>query len=1163
MALLVLVALAMMSLSTIEMRSSRNANAQNEAKANARLALMLAIGDLQKNAGGDKTITAQASILDSSGFSGISVDPSKGRYTIAFKTDQAQGNWKTSKTEGFGKYLVSGTNEDLAKISYGQTDVINDATSENLVRMTSPLADANVQVVVPKVSMQDNSGKYAYWVEGLGSKSSIGVVDIGDVKAREHLAPDRVNVKSVLDGATGDFSWLPGRGDEKTLEKILTPGTADILAGRGGALAPHEHWLGLQHYTVPIDTKRGALKYDLSAFLSLSKQDFDSVIADKGNLIGERIFAAGKNGAVSPTAQGVSVGPKWKQIRSFYQMSGINDVEVQEQTDEQMGVYPLLAGFVEMYCCTDSKYYAPAGKPPFLRDYWFNYRGAGVNIMNAHMAPIVKLWNPYNKRIKKQDYTVVVANSNHQYPGGLHADDAEVQWVDGRFLSYLPKPLRFDHRYVVKDVSFEPGEVKVFSLRDGNVYLDMNNGTYKPFTGKPVGKRVDVLKKGYILAELTEGAFTGHCLWDLHFTKKELSDYDFNQLNYVSGRANGGHLVGGQGFGTDGGDIQIYDTSSSRKVPFQLRAGDIVNWNLKLFRGVKPKPVGPELERPLINIRNINVDSKGAIQSNEELVACDPPTTPVFADGVSDTYMSSTWARRFSMRMLNNYGDGTNEEALFRPRGDVQHPNNVKWVSNYNPRAAFVGMHPREYTKTKSTFYPGDEITINNTKTNAAANHGLGTPANYVSGMLLKFTDTDFIRMDKSIGYADTGESITNCILFELPDTEIPETHFFSVGQLRHANISIENGDFGSFATKGFGEDDWFADNMQPAYPVGESNPSPYIKITSDTGFGRYEHMSYVDGNNAGESTNVDLSWWMNDSLWDSYFFSAPRTGKTSSYNPRILVKNGQELLKTKAGVEENAGNVLIGGTMNLNNTNVNVWTAFLMSTLGAEVAGKATQGVPFSRFSKPIGQAITAASDDESNETYNGYRVLSEVEVTDLAIEIVEKVKERGPFFSVSDFVNRVTSEGATDKMRLRGLLQEAIDEAGGGSINKAFTGRAASIPNADIAGMYNADAFAGDIQEGIPGYLTQGDILARTGHLMTVRDDTFVIRAYGESSVDGKIAAKAWCEAVVQRTSDYVDDTEKATTPYDELQSITAKTYGRKLKIVSFRWISKDEVN
>ena len=59
----------------------------------------------------------------------------------------------------------------------------------------------------------------------------------------------------------------------------------------------------------------------------------------------------------------------------------------------------------------------------------------------------------------------------------------------------------------------------------------------------------------------------------------------------------------------------------------------------------------------------------------------------------------------------------------------------------------------------------------------------------------------------------------------------------------------------------------------------------------------------------------------------------------------------------------------------------------------------------------------ITAASDDESNETYNGYRVLSEVEVTDLAIEIVEKVKERGPFFSVSDFVNRVTSEGATDK--------------------------------------------------------------------------------------------------------------------------------------------------
>jgi hypothetical protein len=66
MALLVMVALGMLSLSTIEMRSSQNGKAMAEAQANARMALMLAIGELRKHAGSDTRITAPADILDSS-----------------------------------------------------------------------------------------------------------------------------------------------------------------------------------------------------------------------------------------------------------------------------------------------------------------------------------------------------------------------------------------------------------------------------------------------------------------------------------------------------------------------------------------------------------------------------------------------------------------------------------------------------------------------------------------------------------------------------------------------------------------------------------------------------------------------------------------------------------------------------------------------------------------------------------------------------------------------------------------------------------------------------------------------------------------------------------------------------------------------------------------
>jgi hypothetical protein len=64
MVLLVMIALAMLSLSTIELRASQNGRAMAEAQANARMALMLAIGKLQLHAGSDTRITAPADIID-------------------------------------------------------------------------------------------------------------------------------------------------------------------------------------------------------------------------------------------------------------------------------------------------------------------------------------------------------------------------------------------------------------------------------------------------------------------------------------------------------------------------------------------------------------------------------------------------------------------------------------------------------------------------------------------------------------------------------------------------------------------------------------------------------------------------------------------------------------------------------------------------------------------------------------------------------------------------------------------------------------------------------------------------------------------------------------------------------------------------------------------
>ncbi len=118
-----------------------------------------------------------------------------------------------------------------------------------------------------------------------------------------------------------------------------------------------------------------------------------------------------------------------------------------------------------------------------------------------------------------------------------------------------------------------------------------------------------------------------------------------------------------------------------------------------------------------------------------------------------------------------------------------------------------------------------------------------------------------------------------------------------------------------------------------------------------------------------------------------------------------------------------------------------------------------------------------------------------------------------------------------------------------------------------------------------GIPGWLTQADILQAIGPNLSARSDTFVIRAYGDaidlvnftgdqSSVKPTdIQARAWCEAVVQRFPDYLDPSDPASVHPSGTNSLPLsdggvpiklinQVYGRRFRIVSFRWLSKEEI-
>ena len=74
--------------------------------------------------------------------------------------------------------------------------------------------------------------------------------------------------------------------------------------------------------------------------------------------------------------------------------------------------------------------------------------------------------------------------------------------------------------------------------------------------------------------------------------------------------------------------------------------------------------------------------------------------------------------------------------------------------------------------------------------------------------------------------------------------------------------------------------------------------------------------------------------------------------------------------------------------------------------------------------------------------------------------------------------------------------------------------------------------------------------------GPSISARSDTFRIRAMGQAR-----GATAYCEAIVQRTAAFVDPSDPAQTSTDKLNPTNQK-FGRKFEIVSFRWLSPNEI-
>ncbi|MDQ8206371.1 hypothetical protein QEH52_02545 [Coraliomargarita sp. SDUM461003] len=419
---------------------------------------------------------------------------------------------------------------------------------------------------------------------------------------------------------------------------------------------------------------------------------------------------------------------------------------------------------------------------------------------------------------------------------------------------------------------------------------------------------------------------------------------------------------------------------------------------------------------------------------------------------------------------------------------------------------------------------------------------------------------------------------------------EIPTVPLHSLGALRHASLA-------------------YNDSM-PSLAIGNSFQSPSVGNSA----------AYYDSDRYVSTTvgQIDFSYALNSALLDAYYFSsiAPDSssnsvsgvlsrivgGDTTLSNSRMEVvpeEDGSVGAAVLSDYQKNAAYLQVDGMFNVNSTSVEAWKAFLSSMRDlAEIkyvnasngsvadTNVSTTETAFLRTSLPAGEGLLKGSTDWKNaDSWSRFMKLTEAQIDSLATELVAEIKRRAadrgqrsggseprPSLSMAEFINRdlavttnsdiLSSSSSVADSSQYGILQTAIEKANlngslltGVQFNEGQQTDGSAFVGPDAGGFQNTGLKV-DMAASSPNYLTQGDLFQALAPYMSVRSDTFKIRAYGETidPVSGN-KTEAWCEAIVQRATEAVVPAADKWTPDANYQA-------RKFKIVSFRWLDRDDV-
>jgi hypothetical protein len=1214
MILLTVVAVGLLSLSAVSLRSSSQGMAHAEAQANARLALMIALGDLQKSIGPDRVVTATSEIL-ATPTAAVAKPNTIGVWESWWDFNpNTSPDYSMEKTSRFRRWLVSSADlappqsRDFATTAW--TGKTIELVGSGSLGTGATAADKVTAGLVPVSKNGKIKGSYGWHVSDESVKARINLYrDPGQnttlAQKRALLAGHRPD-PSVMKSSDGslltclptDLSPAEFTKAAVSVAKVTDLDQAELFDQAKGKIKPFRNDLTPYSLGVLADVLGGSLKQDLSSMFEMGTATANTLPSEFAN---KKLYQS------THGITGVS-DPYWSALAGYYNSfrslttPDTNPTFAIKQGAASIG--PVPDGYNPAPVIAKVDIIFSLVSRPLTEIHWTgDTRNVWDYFVDLIYTPVVTLHNPYNVNVSFHKMKVGFENVPVGFNFMFQAAEG------GGFVSQSVQPGTFESLNTMTYNHAGSRGNKAFGITIADWSdpqpLETSSSIKGPITLKPG----QTLVCGPIMppdASLKNDSVKGDNTIGFDW-QNDLSDNIKAMPRFTPGLG-----------------FELYHVSIAHIRPAPT-AKPIVpgqnnytpgRWGGHPFLMLRDKRAADrfylefKVQRPGWYVDDTATRPTYAAPSFEvkaELQAAARGSLVEFAKFRYDYKDNATLDKVFSDRVyrypatgsLTGSETGAPSGVSYSAQGAYVHPFAIfsAYARTTNGGVYETGMRTksgadspqinllRDGRLAGKPFLFHNPSRSNFTMNLADERPGIQSYELNFQPFLSKGDYEDYMDVDASNRVPSLSGNITTSGIKSGSYLELPSGPLQTLADFRRSNALTTS--YLPHFVQPVGNS--LLHPLMSSDKVIEQNPnittSPLLDHSVLANHALYDRFYFSTFATRGNETpDKVFEQFMNGTrpLASQAFQSYLPGGKTVTQAKEELFSSGKpsnDAYKTAAEYQ------MVRGPFNVNSTSVQAWKAVLASmnqsevtTLWANTAvmeSKKTTGAAVTAMSLVNGGVVIpgpATNDAARANNWNGYRELTEAELELLATGIVEEVRDRGPFLSMSEFVNRQV--GPVGPRTLSGALETAIDKSG---INEK---KDAVFPNtfltqvpittADVSDpkLYNyktPEATTGNPAAGAPGWINQGDLLRILEPAATVRGDTFVIRTYGESQdSSGKITARAYSEAVVQRVPEYIDPADRPSTnaSLDPKARAANRTFGRRINVVSFRWLSKNEI-